>query len=199
MWPHCFPARLARKRRGFLSWRRGYGVSMIFEPRAGAAPDAGGAEEDADARHNRQLIELLNELRVAIPGVQMLFGFLLAVPFSSRFGEVSADERVIYFGTFLATAAASVCLIAPTSFHRIVWRRGRKHVLLHIANILALAGTGFLALAITGAVTFVATFLYGTGTAVVAGGVTAGALIALWYVLPLGYRISSRRTPRTRP
>lgn len=153
--------------------------------------------EDADARHNRQLIELLNELRVAIPGVQMLFGFLLAVPFSNRFGEVTRGQQLIYFGTFLAAAAASACLMAPASFHRIVWRHGRKPVLLRTANVMALAGTGFLALAITGAVTFVSVFLYGTGVAATVGGITAGVLISLWYLLPLAYRIGT--VARTAP
>src|SRR5437763_10300239 len=116
---------------------------MVSEPRTRPA-------EAADARRNRQLIELLIELRVAIPGVQMLFGFLLAVPFSSRFSLVTSDQRLIYFFTFLAAAAASVCLIAPTAFHRVIWRRGQKATLLREANAMALAGTGFLALAITG-------------------------------------------------
>ena len=69
-----------------------------------------------DERRNRQLLELLNELRVALPGVQMLFGFLLAVPFSARFHSISKGQRNLYYLTFLATALASVCLIAPTSF-----------------------------------------------------------------------------------
>jgi hypothetical protein len=155
-------------------------------------------QEDADARRNRQLIELLNELRVAIPGVQMLFGFLLAVPFSSRFSLVTHNQRLIYFFTFLSAAAASVCLIAPSAFHRVVWRHGQKAILLREANAMALVGTGFLALAITGAVTFVATFLYGTGTAVVTGGLLAGALVSTWYLLPLAHRLaaSPRRLER---
>ena len=77
--------------------------------------------ESDDERRNRQLVELLNELRVALPGVQMLFGFLLAVPFSARFDSISNGQRNLYYLTFIATALASVCFIAPTSFHRVVW------------------------------------------------------------------------------
>ena len=97
-----------------------------------------------DERRNRQLVELLNELRVALPGVQMLFGFLLAVPFSARFDSISNGQRNLYYLTFLATALASVCLIAPTSFHRVVWERHLKATLIRLSSVLALIGTGFL-------------------------------------------------------
>ena len=86
--------------------------------------------ENTDERLDRELIELLNELRVALPGVQMLFGFLLALPFSVGFEHTSAVDRRVYFVSFLAAAAASVLLIAPSAYHRLTWRqRDKEHLL----------------------------------------------------------------------
>lgn len=150
------------------------------------------SEETTDERENRQLTELLNELRVALPGVQMLFGFLLAVPFSQRFSAISTNQRLLYYAAFVSAAAASVCFIAPTSFHRIVWQRGRKAVLLRVSNVLAIAGTVCLAVAITTVVLFITSYLYGSSHAALAGGLILAALVSLWYLLPLAVRI--RRT-----
>jgi hypothetical protein len=147
------------------------------------------SDETADERENRQLTELLNELRVALPGVQMLFGFLLAVPFSQRFSGITTDQRLLYYAAFVSAAAASVCFIAPTSFHRIVWQRGKKAVLLRVANALTIAGTVCLAVAITTVVLFITSYLYGTSQAAIAGGLILGALVSLWYLLPLGVRL----------
>jgi len=108
--------------------------------------------EDKAARLDRELIELLNELRVALPGVQVLFGFLLTVPFSQGWSKVTDTERLVFFGTFLSTALATALLIAPSAQHRILWRAGDKEALLKRANALAILGTMFLALSITGAV-----------------------------------------------
>ncbi len=149
--------------------------------------------ESDDERRNRQLVELLNELRVALPGVQMLFGFLLAVPFSARFTTISNGQRHLYYVTFLATAMASVCLIAPTSFHRIVWERHLKRKLIHISSTLALIGTGFLALAIACAVGLVTDLLFAAAWAAVAAAVAALILVWVWYALPLYYRIQAAR------
>ncbi len=146
-------------------------------------------DESDDERRNRQLTELLNELRVALPGVQMLFGFLLAVPFSARFTSISENQRHLYYVTFLAAALASVCFIAPTSFHRIVWERHLKRRLIHISSGLALVGTGFLAVAIACAVGLVTDLLFGTPWAAVASAVAAAILASVWYLLPLGYRL----------
>lgn len=150
-------------------------------------------DETPDERHNRQLTELLNELRVALPGVQMLFGFLLAVPFSQRFSSVSSHQRGLYYAAFASAAGASVCFIAPTSFHRIVWQHGRKEVLLRISSGLAIAGTVFLAAAITSVMLFITSFLYGSAPAGFAAGVLVAALAVLWYALPLGLRVRARR------
>ena len=97
--------------------------------------------EDRSERLDRELIELLNELRVALPGVQVLFGFLLAVPFSQGWQRVTDTERLVFFLTFLSTAIATVLLIAPSAQHRILWRARDKEALLRRANALALAGT----------------------------------------------------------
>jgi hypothetical protein len=145
--------------------------------------------ESADERENRQLTELLNELRVALPGVQMLFGFLLAVPFSQRFAAISTNQRLLYYIAFISAAGASVCFIAPTSFHRIVWQRGRKAVLLKVSNVLAIAGTVCLAVSITTVVLFITSYLYGSSHAAIAGGLILAALVSLWYLLPLAVRI----------
>jgi hypothetical protein len=157
-----------------------------------AWPTADPPDETPNERHDRQLVELLNELRVALPGVQMLFGFLLAVPFSQRFSAISDGQRWLYYATFVATACASACLIAPTSFHRIVWRRGAKRSLVHIASGLTIVGTVFLAVAITGSVGLVTSLVFGTSPAAVAAGLASGVLVALWYAAPLAIRLRTR-------
>jgi hypothetical protein len=157
--------------------------------------DSSSDRESDDERRNRQLLELLNELRVALPGVQMLFGFLLAVPFSQRFATITAAQRDAYYATFISAALASACLIAPTSFHRIVWQRHLKQRLIQMSSLLALVGTAFLAAAITGSVVLVTSIVFGTAAATAVGGLAAGVLIALWYALPLAYRI---RNPKVR-
>jgi hypothetical protein len=146
-------------------------------------------EESANERHDRQLVELLNELRVALPGVQMLFGFLLAVPFSQRFSELDHAQRNLYYATFMSAALASACFIAPASFHRIVWRRNLKRTVVHISSGLAIGGTVFLAAAITGSVVLVTSLLFGSGAGAIAGGCCAGLIVALWYAVPLAYRL----------
>jgi hypothetical protein len=151
------------------------------------------ATETDDERQNRQLVELLNELRVALPGVQMLFGFLLAVPFSQRFGQVSPNQRGLYYTAFLTSAGASICFIAPTAFHRIVWQHGAKAVLLRVSSALAIAGTVFLAVAITSVVLFITSFLYGSSPAALAGAVVVSGLVILWYALPLVVRLRGLR------
>ena len=145
--------------------------------------------ESDDARRNRQLTELLNELRVALPGVQMLFGFLLAVPFSQRFAQVTSNQQRLYYSAFAAAAAASVCFITPTAFHRIVWQHGDKGLLLRISSALAIVGTVFLAAAIGSVMLFITSYLYGTSYAAVAGSVLLAALVVLWYLVPLAVRL----------
>jgi hypothetical protein len=151
--------------------------------------------ESADARHNRQLIELLNELRVALPGVQMLFGFLLAVPFSQRFSQTGHGQRTLYYLTFLSAALASACLIAPASLHRVEWRSHRKRQVIHTSNVFALIGLVFLACAIAGTVGLVTSMLY-SGTAAALGTACAAGLLALlWFAGPLAYRASQAGGP----
>jgi hypothetical protein len=141
--------------------------------------------EDKAARLDRELIELLNELRVALPGVQVLFGFLLTVPFSQGWSKVTDTERLVFFLTFLSTALATALLIAPSAQHRILWRAGDKEALLKRANVLAILGTVFLALSITGAVWVVTDLIYNQApTAIVTAGV-AGVFAWIWFVAPL--------------
>src|ERR671916_2197791 len=95
--------------------------------------------EDRQERTARELIELLNELRVALPGVQVLFAFLLTVPFTQRFPDITSLQRNVFFVAFLSAAAATAFLIAPTAYHRIRFREGDKEQMLQTANVLALA------------------------------------------------------------
>ena len=103
--------------------------------------------ESEKERLDRELIELLNELRVALPGVQVLFAFLLIVPFSQRFPQMTNIQRDVYFAAVLCTTMSAILLIAPTSMHRIQWRQREKDQLLETSNKLAILGTAFLALA----------------------------------------------------
>ncbi len=145
-------------------------------------------QETRAQRVNRELIELLNEIRVVLPGVQVLLAFLLAVPFQQRFSQLTALQREIYFATVLLTLLATVLLIAPSSFHRLNFRRRRKDQILFVANRLMIAGTFVLALSLTGVVILIASVLYATATTIAAG-VGALALMAwFWYGLPLSRR-----------
>jgi Family of unknown function (DUF6328) len=145
----------------------------------------GGDHEDQSERLDRELIELLNELRVALPGVQVLFGFLLTVPFAQGWERVTDTERFVFLLTFLSTAVATALLIAPSAQHRILWRARDKDSLLRRANALAIAGTVFLALSVTGAVWVVTDVIYEQApTALVTAGV-AGLFAWVWFAAPL--------------
>jgi membrane-associated HD superfamily phosphohydrolase len=147
-------------------------------------------------RLDRNLGELLQELRVALPGVQVLFAFLLAVPFQRNFTEISPFEEKVYFGTLLCTAISAALLIAPSSSHRITFHLQQKRDLVFLANRFAIAGLAFLALAMTGAIVLITDVLFG-GLATAVTGVAAAAMFAaLWYGLPLRRRFSLRRSER---
>jgi hypothetical protein len=155
-----------------------------------------GREETDDERLDRNLGELLQELRVALPGVQVLFAFLLAVPFQANFTEISSFEEKVYFATLLCTAISAALLISPTAYHRLTFHLQQKRELVFLANRMAIAGLGFLALAMTGAILLITDVLFGGVVTVV---FTAGALamfVLLWVVLPLRRRLSlARRAP----
>jgi len=139
----------------------------------------------AETKQDRELIELLNELRVALPGVQVLFAFLLVVPFSQRFADVTKTQQNVYFAGFLCATIATAFLIAPTSYHRLRWRTRDKEKMLVTANRLTIAGTAFLAAAMSCVVFFITDFLYSRGITGVVAGATAGVFLWLWYGLPL--------------
>ena len=146
-------------------------------------------QETEKERLDRNLMELLGELRIALPGVQVLFAFLLAVPFQQGFAAVTPFQRDVYFGTLCCALLASACLIAPTAFHRITFRLHQKRALVEISNRLALAGLAALALALIGAMLLISDVLFGGVAAVAATTAMVAALLALlWVVLPLRYR-----------
>lgn len=145
-------------------------------------------EESEKQRLDRNLMELLGELRVALPGVQVLFAFLLAVPFQAGFVRVTAFQRDVYFFTLCCALAGTACLIAPTPFHRLTFRLHQKRALVSIANRLTIVGLGLVALAMTGVILLISDVLFGTATAVVATVLAATLFIVLWGVLPLQHR-----------
>lgn len=145
--------------------------------------------ESKDERLDRELIELLNELRVALPGVQVLFAFLLAVPFTQRFERLTAVQEDVFFAAFLCTAVATALLIAPSAYHRLRWREHDKEQLLQISNRLAIAGTVFLAAAIIAVVYLVTDLIFGLAATLVTTLLTTILFGWLWYGLPLVRRL----------
>jgi predicted neutral ceramidase superfamily lipid hydrolase len=160
-----------------------------------AAPD--GRKETEMERLDRNMIELLNELRVALPGVQVLFAFLLTVPFNQRFGQVTDFQRDVYFATLMCTAVATALLLAPSALHRIEFRQGDKKYIVLTSNRYAIAGFAFLLLAVTGAVLLITDFLFGPTTTIVTTAFIAVLLALLWYVLPFARRAKVRKRYRS--
>jgi hypothetical protein len=157
-----------------------------------------GREESETERLDRNLSELLQELRVALPGVQVLFAFLLAVPFQQHFTEINGFEKDVYFFTLLCTALSAILLIAPSPYHRLTFHLQQKHELVRLANRFTIAGLALLALAMTGAIVLITDVLFSSVVVTAITGLgTACAFAGLWYVLPLRRRLSL--TERARP
>ncbi len=147
--------------------------------------DAESRNESAVERSDRQFSELLQELRVVLPGVQVLFAFLLTVPFSARFDDTTDFQRGVYFVTLMSTAIATVLLMAPTAMHRLRFRRGVKADIVIESHRLTLAGLAFLGMAITCAVLLVADVLFDAWAAAVVGIAILTLIAGVWLVLPL--------------
>jgi O-antigen/teichoic acid export membrane protein len=150
-------------------------------------PETGRPETEQE-RVDRNVQELLGELRIALPGVQVLFAFLLVVPFNQGFDHVTDFQRKLYLATLLCAAAASAFLIAPSMHHRINFRRQDKENLVVVSNRLAIVGLTLLALAMTGAIVLVTDVIFAAATTAVAGLVVAGLFAVLWYAVPLRRR-----------
>jgi hypothetical protein len=147
-----------------------------------------GRDETPEERADRNLTELLGELRVALPGVQVLFAFLLIVPFNDRFSDATAFQRDLYLGTLICTAFASALLIAPSMNHRLEFQHGDKEHLVTVSNRLTIAGLTLVAFAMTGVVALLTDFVFGPATMVVTTTALALAFALLWYLLPLRRR-----------
>jgi hypothetical protein len=148
--------------------------------------------ETEKQKTDRQLIELLNELRVALPGAQVLLGFLLTVPFATRFGRVGHGGRVTLFVCLFFTAAGTILLMAPSVYHRLRWEAGGKSEVIRAGHWMFLAGTTSLALGILAAVLLVTDVLFGAVAAAVAVLALGIGIAVIWYVVPLTHGRSSR-------
>jgi len=156
------------------------------------APEREGRSETPLERCDRNLVELLQEVRVVQTGVQVLFAFLLTVPLAAGFPEMTRFQRGEYFVTLLVTGAAAVLLIAPTAYHRIVFRLGDKEHLVMVANRFTMAGLFCVAVSMVGAVLLVTDLLFGTPYAVATAVPAALACVVLWCLLPLRRRRALR-------
>ncbi len=157
-----------------------------------AQPDdqAAGRHETELERVDRNLMELLGELRVLATGVQVLFAFLLTVPFSARFGRLTSGERYLYLVVLLTAAAAAGLLIAPTAMHRLLFRQGDKPRLIRTANRMAIGGVVCLTISMSGILTLISGELFGWVT----GGIVAAGALAFFGVLWFGIGLSRRRS-----
>lgn len=150
-----------------------------------------GREESESERLDRNLSELLQELRVALPGVQVLFAFLLTVPFTQRFSTLTPFQEKLYFGILLGTALATVLFISPTALHRILFRMQEKEFLVIASNRLALAALAVLALSMTGVVLLISDLLFTETAAKIAAGATALVFSAFWFAWPMMRRLGA--------
>lgn len=167
--------------------------SAVTEGAAGQRRGSSGRDESEEERLDRNLGELLGELRVALPGVQVLFAFLLVVPFNARFGQLSPGQERLYLVSLLSAGLASALLIAPTAHHRLTFRLQDKHHLVLVANRFAIAGLAFLALAMTGAIGLVTDVVFGASVAVPSAALITVAFVGLWLAWPLRRRMVRSR------
>ena len=157
------------------------GAEELIEKRTG---------EDDQERRARELAELLQELRIVLPGVQVLFAFLLTVPFSARFDSVSSLQQSVFFATLVCTALSAGLLIAPSAHHRLLWRQQAREHRLRVANRLAIAGMLLLVPAMVGVIFVITDILFSpTFAAVLAFTITA-FFGYVWFMIPIWYRLN---------
>jgi Family of unknown function (DUF6328) len=160
-------------------------VNSAIAGQATVGPSRSAGERETEKeRTDRQLVELLTELRVALPGAQILLGFLLTVPFATRFGRVDRTERLALFACLLLTASGTVLLMAPSVYHRLRWEQGGKSDVVLVAHRFFLIGTALVGAGIVVAVFLVADVLFGGLAGLLAALVIGGTLGITWYALP---------------
>jgi hypothetical protein len=155
------------------------------------------ADEGRDARLDRELHELIEELRSLIPGAEVLFGFLLAIRFTGQFKELGGVLEAVYYGSLVTTAVALVLLLAPSNFHRIRFRDGDKEALLRKGNREAIAGSFALALALTGAIFIITELLFAREAAIAAGAAFFAFAAWRWWAVALMRKAGGRDWART--
>jgi hypothetical protein len=160
-------------------------------------PEQAGRNETHLERCDRNLVELLQEVRVVQTGVQVLFAFLLMAPLTQAFGRLSPVERMEYFVTLALAGAAAILLIAPTAYHRVLFRLGDKAYLVVVANRLTIAGLAAVGMSMVGALVFVTSVLFGAWAGIAAGLCAGAGCVTLWLILPLLRRRSLSREPGT--
>ncbi len=150
------------------------------------SPDA--RDESEAERLDRNLAELLQELRVAGLGVQVLFGFLLSLPFTNRFDQLSQAQRGLYLGTLVLAAVATALLLGPVAYHRLVFRQGQKEGLVRAASVMAIAGLITVGLAVSAAVLLVTGYVTSALPAALITAFVTGVFGLLWFAFPLTRR-----------
>ena len=152
-------------------------------------PNSDSTAESHREAQIRYMDDLLQELRVALPGVQVIFAFLLTVAFTDRFSRITVFDRNVYFAALFSTALATAFFIAPSIQHRILWRQGERALRLKMANSLLIVGTVLLAIGLSCVIFLISDVVYGRSLAI---GATTGMVIVflgLWYLLPLYRRM----------
>jgi hypothetical protein len=148
--------------------------------------------ESESERNSRRLLELLQEVRVATAGVQILFGFLLAVPFQQGFEKISSFQKHVYLIVLICTALSSALLIAPTALHRLLFARGHKPEIIRYANRMVIYGLVLLAVAMVGVVLLITHELFGPAAAIAITVPIGAVFVGTWFVIPLARREDSQ-------
>ena len=159
-------------------------LPVTAQPVVSAAPRLHDAESEK-ARTDRQLMELLGELRVVLPGAQVLLAFLFTVPFGTHFDEVGRGGRIVFFICLVLTSLATILLVAPSVYHRLRWDKGGKSDVIRVGHATFLAGTAVLGLGILAAICLVVEVLFGWLVAAVTVALAGVAIVGAWYVVPL--------------
>lgn len=162
-------------------------------------PAAGGDTDPAETpeqRLQREHEQLFHELRAIIPGVQVLFAFMLTVAFTQRFQELTDVQRWVYYLTFLCAGSGLMLLLAPASYHRVQFRRGDKEAMMRVANIEALTALIMISLAVAGTVFLITDLMFSTEAASTVAATMWALICVLWWAVPLARRMSEARAPR---